>query len=183
MSARLDDVNPYAVHEERFADVREADFVNRMLYLDLKTFMVSLNLTYNDKMSMAASLEVRVPFLDRELATFAFTDVPPDWKVTRDGRPRTKHVLKKALKGIVPDEVLSAPKAGFGAPHDHWLTNDLKEMVDDLLSDDEIRRRGIFDPGRVRTLVREHRKGSRDWSFQVWQLLTLELWQRTFLDR
>ena len=183
MSARLDDVNPYAGHEERFADVGEADFVNRMLYLDLKTFMVSLNLTYNDKMSMAASLEVRVPFLDRELATFAFTDVPPDWKLTRDDRPRTKHVLKKALKGIVPDEVLSAPKAGFGAPHDHWLTNDLKEMVDDLLSDDEIRRRGIFDPGRVRTLVREHREGRRDWSFQVWQLLTLELWQRTFLDR
>ena len=183
MSARLDDVNPYAVHEERFSDVREADFVNRMLYLDIKTFMVSLNLTYNDKMSMAASLEVRVPFLDRELATFAFTDVPPDWKLTRDDRPRTKHVLKKALKGIVPDEVLSAPKAGFGAPHDHWLTNDLKEMVDDLLSDDEIRRRGIFNPGSVRTLVREHREGRRDWSYQVWQLLTLELWQRTFLDR
>ena len=183
VSALLDDVNPYAVHEERFSEVREADFVNRMLYLDLKTFMVSLNLTYNDKMSMATSLEVRVPFLDRELATFAFTDVPPDWKVTRDGRPRTKHVLKKALEGIVPDEVLSAPKAGFGAPHDHWLTNDLKEMVDDLLSDDEIRRRGIFNPGSVRTLVREHREGRRDWSYQVWQLLTLELWQRTFLDR
>ena len=183
MSARLDDVNPYAVHEERFADVREADFVNRMLYLDLKTFMVSLNLTYNDKMSMAASLEVRVPFLDRDLATFAFTGVPPDWKVTRRGRPRTKHVLKKALKGIVPDEVLAAPKAGFGAPHDHWLTNDLKEMVDDLLSDDEIRRRGLFDPASVRALVREHREGRRDWSYQVWQLLTLELWQRTFLDR
>ena len=97
--------------------------------------------------------------------------------------PRTKHVLKKALKGIVPDEVLSGPKAGFGAPHDHWLTNDLKEMVDDLLSDDEIRRRGIFNPGSVRTLVREHREGRRDWSYQVWQLLTLELWQRTFLDR
>jgi len=183
MAARLDDVNAYAVHEERFSEVREADFVNRMLYLDLKTFMVSLNLTYNDKMSMAASLEVRVPFLDRELATFAFTDVPPDWKLTRDDRPRTKHVLKKALKGIVPDEVLAAPKAGFGAPHDHWITNDLKEMVDDLLSDDEIRRRGLFNPASVRTLVREHRKGRRDWSFQVWQLLTLELWQRTFLDR
>ena len=183
MSARLAEVNAYSAHEECFADVRDADFVNRMLYLDLKTFMPSLNLTYNDKMSMAASLEVRVPFLDRELATFAFTDVPPDWKVTRDVRPRTKHVLKKALEGIVPEEVLSAPKAGFGAPHDHWLANDLKEMVDDLLSDDEIRRRGIFNPGSVRTLVREHRDGRRDWSYQVWQLLTLELWQRTFLDR
>ena len=183
MRDRLGAANPYATHEGHFADVREADFVNRMLYLDTKTFMVSLNLTYNDKMSMAASLEVRVPFLDRELARFAFTDVPPDWKLTQNGRPRTKHVLKKALNGIVPDEVLSAPKAGFGAPLDHWLSHDLKEMVDDLLSDDQIRRRGIFNPGTVRTLVREHREGRRDGSYQVWQLLTIELWQRTFLDR
>lgn len=180
---RLDEVDPYAVHNRHFADVREADFINRMLYVDMKTFMVSLNLTYNDKMSMATSLEVRVPFLDRALASYAFGQVPPDWKVTDEARPRTKHVLKRALKGIVPDEVLDAPKAGFGAPHDHWLAHDLKEMVDDLLSDDQIRRRGIFNPGSVRTLVREHREGRRDWSYQVWQLLTLELWQRAFLDR
>ena len=179
---RLDDSNPFAVHEARFAEVGAADFVNRMLYVDMKTFMVSLNLTYNDKMSMAASLEVRVPFLDRSLATYAFGDIPPDWKVTTDDRPRTKHVLKRALKGLVPDEVLLAPKAGFGAPHDHWLSHDLREMVDDLLSDDQIRRRGIFNPGSVRTLVQEHREGRRDWSYQVWQLLTLELWQRSFMD-
>ena len=86
---RLADENPYSVHEEHFAEVREADFINQMLYLDLKTFMVSLNLTYNDKMSMATSLEVRVPFLDRALASYAFTEVPPDWKVTDDDRPRT----------------------------------------------------------------------------------------------
>ena len=183
MRDRLDDVNPYAVHEEHFAGVREADFVNQMLYLDVKTFMPSLNLTYNDKMSMAASLEVRVPFLDRELARYAFSEIPPDWKVTPEDRPRTKHVLKKALKGVIPDEVLAAPKAGFGAPHDHWLSHDLKGMVDDLLSDDQIRRRGNFNPGSVRTLVREHREGRRDWSYQVWQLLTLELWQRAFIDR
>jgi asparagine synthase (glutamine-hydrolysing) len=179
---RLDDVDPYRVHEGHFADVREADFINQMLYLDLKTFMVSLNLTYNDKMSMATSLEVRVPFLDRGLATYAFGEVPPDWKVTADPKPVTKQVLRKALKGIVPDEVLAAPKAGFGAPHDHWLAHDLREMVDDLLSDDQVRSRGLFNPGSVRTLVQEHRQGRRDWSYQVWQLLTLELWQRAFLD-
>ena len=183
MRDRLDDVNPYSVHQEHFAEVREADFVNQMLYLDVKTFMPSLNLTYNDKMSMAASLEVRVPFLDRELARYAFSEVPPDWKLTQEDRPRTKYVLKKALKGVIPDEVLTAPKAGFGAPHDHWLSHDLKGMVDDLLSDDQIRRRGTFNPGSVRTLVREHREGRRDWSYQVWQLLTLELWQRAFIDR
>lgn len=179
---RLSDEDPYSVHLEHFADVREADFVNQMLYLDLKTFMVSLNLTYNDKMSMASSLEVRVPFLDRALATYAFTEIPPDWKVTPDPQPTTKQILRKALKGIVPDEVLAAPKAGFGAPHDHWLAHDLRPMVDDLLSDDQIRRRGLFNPGSVRTLIREHREGRRDWSYQLWQLLTLELWQRAFLD-
>ena len=180
---RLDDADPYTVHQAHFAEVGAADFVNRMLYLDVKTFMVSLNLTYTDKMSMATSLEVRVPFLDRELAGYAFTSVPPHWKVTNEDRPRTKHVLRKALRGMVPDEVLAARKAGFGAPHQRWLTEDLRGMVDDLLSEDQIRRRALFNPGSVRTLVREHREGRRDWSYQLWQLLTLELWQQAFLDR
>ena len=183
LRARLDGADPYAVHRGHLNAVRAADFVNHMLYLDLKTFMMSLNLTYNDKMSMAASLEVRVPFLDRELAEYAFAEVPPDWKVTRGLRPRTKYVLRRALAGIVPDEVLTDPKRGLGAPHDHWLAHDLREMVDDLLSEDQIRRRSLFRPASVRMLVREHRDGRRDWSYQLWQLLTLELWQRAFLDR
>ncbi len=117
-----------------------SDFLNQMLYLDTKIFMASLNLTYNDKMSMASSVEVRVPFLDRELAEFVAWNVPPRLKLKGFFRPTTKYIFRKAMKDVLPREVLSQPKAGFAAPIDYWLANDLKEMTDDLLSESRIRR-------------------------------------------
>jgi asparagine synthase (glutamine-hydrolysing) len=77
---------------------------------------------------------------------------------------------------------LRQPKAGFAAPVDYWLANDLREMVDDLLSDTNIKKRGLFRPESVRRFVDEHRSGSEDWSMQIWQFLTLENWMRIFLD-
>ncbi len=82
----------------------------------------------------------------------------------------------------MPREVLQQPKAGFAAPVDYWLAHDLKEMVDDLLSESQIRKRGLFRPEQVRALVNEHRRGAQDWSMQIWQFLTLEMWMRVFLD-
>jgi asparagine synthase (glutamine-hydrolysing) len=87
------------------------------------------------------------------------------------------------MKDILPAEVLQQPKAGFAAPVDYWLAHDLKEMVDDLLSRDRLLRRGIFRPDAVRRFVDEHRSGRQDWSMQVWQFVTLELWMQMFLDR
>jgi asparagine synthase (glutamine-hydrolysing) len=169
-------------HYAYFQNVREADFLNQMLYLDTKIFMPSLNLTYNDKMSMASSVEVRVPFLDRELAEFVATNVPPKLKLNGFLQPSTKHVLRQAMKKLLPGEVLRQPKAGFAAPIDHWLAHDLKEMVDDFLSESQIRKRGLFRPAAVRNFVEEHRAGVQDWSMQVWQFLTLEIWMRNFVD-
>ena len=169
-------------HRAAFEGVRESDFLNQMLYVDSKIFMASLNLTYNDKMSMASSVEVRVPFLARELAEFVAWNVPPDLKLKRGLRPKTKYIFREAMKGILPEEVLRQPKAGFGAPADYWLANDLKEMVDDLLSETRVRQRGLFRPEVVSKFVEEQRRGSQDWSMQVWQFLTLELWMQTFLD-
>ncbi len=169
-------------HRASFAQVQDADFLNQMLYLDTKIFMASLNLTYNDKMSMASSVEVRVPFLDREFAEFVAWNVPPDLKIKGFVRPTTKYILRKAMQDVLPKEVLKQPKAGFAAPVDYWLAHDLKEMVDDLLSESRIRDRGLFRPEAVRTLVDEHRRGEQDWSMQIWQFLTLELWMQTFLD-
>ncbi len=179
---RLADADAYRMHQVMFATVADADPVNRMLYVDLRAFMPSLNLAYNDRASMATSLEVRVPFLDRELTRYAFQEVPPAWKVTDALRPVTKHVFREAMRGTLPEEVLRQPKAGFGGPHDRWLSTDLREMVDDLLSPDQIRRRGLFDPHAVRALVEGHRRGRRDAAYPLWALLTLELWQRAFLD-
>jgi len=170
-------------HEAAFHRVCHADFLNQMLYLDTKIFMSSLNLAYNDKMSMANSVEVRVPFLNRELAEFVAWNVPPSLKLKGRLLPTTKYILRKAMQGILPEEVLRQPKAGFAAPSDYWLAHELREMTDDLLSHSRIADRGLFRPEAVRKMIREHRSGRQDWSMQIWQFLTLELWMQNFLDR
>ena len=106
-------------------------------------------------------------------------NVPPRWKVQGT---QLKSIFRKAMRGVVPDEVLRQRKAGFGAPADYWLAHDLREMVDDLLSPAQIESRGLFRPATVRDWIDQQRSGRHDWSLQIWQLLTLERWQRTFLD-
>jgi asparagine synthase (glutamine-hydrolysing) len=174
--------DPARQHRAGFDRVREADFLHQMLYLDTKIFMTSLNLTYNDKMSMASSVEVRVPFLDRELAEFVAWNIPPNMKLKGFLRPTTKYIFRQAMRDILPREVLQQPKAGFAAPVDYWLAHDLKEMVDDLLSPAQVSKRGLFRPAAVQRYIDEHRSGRQDWSMQLWQFLTLELWMQTFLD-
>jgi asparagine synthase (glutamine-hydrolysing) len=183
-SQRLASGNPNAddQHLAAFSKVRHADFLNQMLYLDTKIFMTTLNLIYNDKMSMASSVEVRVPFLDRELAEFVAWNVRPEWKLKGKWRPVTKHIFREAMHSMLPDEVMRQPKAGFAAPVDYWLAHDLRPMVDDLLSESQVRRRGLFRPEVVRQYIEEHRRGAEDWSMQIWQLLTLEIWMQLFLD-
>jgi len=97
-------------------------------------------------------------------------------------RPTTKYIFRNAMRDLLPPEVLEQPKAGFAAPVDYWLAHDLQDMVDDLLSEKQIRERGLFRPEIVRRFVEEHRSGAQDWSMQIWQFLTLELWTRVFLD-
>lgn len=171
--------DPRHVHQCHFDNVAGADFLNQMLYVDCKTFMVSLNLNYNDKMSMANSVEVRVPYLDRELAEWVMQNVPPRLKL-RGGT--NKYIFREAMRPLLPPEVLRQKKAGFGAPIDYWLTNDLRPMVEELLSEASVRRRGLLNPFAVRALVDDQYRQRRDRSMQIWQLLTLELWMRTFID-
>ena len=182
LAAEAFTIDPACQHIAAFDRVCDADFLHQMLYLDTKIFMTSLNLTYNDKMSMASSVEVRVPFLDRELAEFVAWNVPPSFKLNGRLRPTTKYILRHAMRGILPKEVLQQPKAGFAAPVDYWLAHDLREMVDDLLSPTQLRKRGLFRPDVVQRFVLEHRSGRRDWSMEIWQFLTLELWMKAFLD-
>jgi asparagine synthase (glutamine-hydrolysing) len=183
LAAEVAGLDPAVGHRACFERVADADFLNQMLYLDTKIFMASLNLTYNDKMSMASSVEVRVPFLDRELAEFVAGNVPPHRKLHGFLRPTSKYILRKAMQDVLPAEVLRQPKAGFAAPVDYWLANDLRELTDDLLSESQVRKRGLFRPEAVRRYIDEHRMGEQDWSMQIWQFVTLELWLQTFVDR
>ncbi len=171
--------DPGVRHQACFDRVADADFLNQMLYVDSKLYLTSLNCTYNDKMSMAVSVESRVPFLDWELAQWTMDNVPPWLKLK--GRT-TKHILRESVRDLLPAEVFRQPKAGFGVPIDFWLAEKLHEMVDDLLCESRVAQRGLFRPETVQRYIQEQRAGKRDWSLQIWQLLTLELWMQTFLD-
>jgi asparagine synthase (glutamine-hydrolysing) len=183
MREQLVGSDPWRYHLAHFDRVQHADFLDQMQYSDIKTFMVSLNLNYADKMSMTSSVEVRVPFLDWQFAEWVFANVRPDLRLHGRLHPSTKYIFRKAFRDLLGEQVLRQPKAGFGAPIDEWLHRDLHEMVDDLLSEDHIRRAGYFAPESVARILREHRQGKHNWSMQIWQLLTLELWTQIFVER
>ncbi len=170
--------DPREDHLDAFARCEGADFLHRMLYVDMATFLPSLNLLYTDKTSMAASVEVRVPFLDRELVEWTAARVPPSMKVNGSV---AKYVLRLAMGDAVGPEVLAQPKTGFGAPAGLWLRDGLSEMMQDLLAPDRVRRRGLVRAEAVQSLIARHMSGREDLSFQLWQLLALELWAERFL--
>ena len=170
--------DPYAAHRGYFARVADAAPLNQLLYVDLKTFLPCLNLLTTDKTSMAANLEVRVPFLNREMIEMA-ARMPPRLKL--HGLTR-KYVLKRALEGVLPKEVIWRRKAGFGAPIRSWLRGALRPMIDDLLSEETVERRGIFRADEVKRVIEANFSGREDFNLQVFQLLGLELWHRAFVD-
>jgi asparagine synthase (glutamine-hydrolysing) len=163
---------------ERFREASSLDFLNQMLYVDQQTFLPDLNLAYSDKLSMAASIETRVPLLDNAVVDF-MRAVPPALKLRGYNQ---KYILKKAMEDILPREVITRRKAAFGLPVRSWLRNELAEMVGDLLSEKRVRERGLVRPEAVTRMIAENRSGDRDYTLQVWSLLTLELWQQTFID-
>jgi asparagine synthase (glutamine-hydrolysing) len=173
---RTRDYDAYATHRRYFARVASAAPLNRLLYVDLKTFLPCLNLMTTDKTSMAANLEVRVPFLNREMIEMA-ARMPPRLKLR--GLTR-KYVLKRALENVLPKEVVWRKKAGFGAPIRSWLRGPLRPLVDDLLSEETVKRRGLFRPTEVKRVIDANFSGREDYNLQVFQLLGLELWFREF---
>jgi len=173
------ELDAYREHRRYFQRVRNAAPLNRLLYVDLKTFLPCLNLAYTDKTSMAANLEVRVPYLNHELMELT-SRMPVDLKLR--GLKR-KYILKRAAERLLPRDVVWRKKAGFGAPIRSWLRGPLKPLIDDLLSAETVKRRGLFDPAAVQQIIDANQSGREDFNLQVFQLLTLELWQREFLDQ
>jgi asparagine synthase (glutamine-hydrolysing) len=172
-------IDAYAAHRRYFARAQNAAPLNQLLYVDLKTFLPCLNLITTDKTSMAANLEVRVPFLNHEMIEMA-ARLPPELKLHGFKR---KYILKRALEKLLPREVIWRKKAGFGAPIRSWLRGPLRPLVDDLLSEEAVTRRGLFRPAEVARIIAANLSGREDYNLQVFQLLTFELWLRTFIDR
>src|SRR5438093_6221738 len=173
------DLDAYGAHRRYFARAKNAAPLNQLLYVDMKTFLPCLNLMTTDKTSMAANLEVRVPFLNQEMLELA-ARMPTHLKLR--GLKR-KYILKRAAEKLLPREVVWRKKAGFGAPIRSWLRGPLRPMVDDLLSAETVTRRGLFRPAEVKRIIEANLLGREDYILQVAKLLTLGIWQREFIDK
>ena len=152
--------------------------LERMLALEQRFFLTDHNLTYTDKMSMAVGVEVRVPFLDLDLVEFAAT-IPARFKQRGS---EGKWVLKKAMEPFLPNDVIYRPKSGFGAPLRRWMRFELRELMADVLGEQSLRARGLFDPVAVEKLIEANDKGRIDASYTLLSLICIELWCRHFLD-
>jgi asparagine synthase (glutamine-hydrolysing) len=172
--------NPEDVMHGYFDRAPANDPLSQMLYVDTKTYLVADILTKVDRMSMATSLEVRVPILDHLFVEWA-TGLPAEWKLR--GRSQ-KYILGKLAERVgVPREAIYRPKRGFSLPLVHWMRNELKELIVTILLEPKTMERGYFDPRGVRQLLDEHFRGRRDQSGRIWRLLMFELWHRNYLER
>jgi len=173
------EADPFSGFRLAYESCPSTDPLDRALYVDVKTYLVDDILTKVDKMSMAVSLEARVPLLDHKLVEFAAT-VPSKLKLHGG---RTKHLLRRHLERRIPRDIVERKKHGFEAPVAEWLRGPLAPLVDSLLLDARFRDRGIFDAGAVSRMWREHRSGTRDHRHRLWGLVMLELWFRQFADQ
>jgi asparagine synthase (glutamine-hydrolysing) len=163
-----------AEHAEIYNDNSLTDEINRMCLADARLFMPGLNLAYTDRASMAASVEVRVPFIDPVVAAAAFS-LPGTDKIR--GRQQ-KVALKQAAENWLPREIVHRPKASFSAPLRAWVRRDLHEMIQDVLVRGELVGTGMLRPQALNQLISDDEAGREDRSKQIWQLLSLELWYR-----
>ena len=161
-------------HSDIYNDNSLPDEVNRMCLADARLFLPGLNLAYTDRASMAASVEVRVPFVDPVVAHAAFS-IKGSEKIKRQ---QGKIVLKRAAESWLPHEIVYRPKASFSAPLRAWVRNDLQEVIRDVLVGGELVGSGMIRAEGVRRLIQDEQAGREDRAKQIWQLLTLELWYR-----
>jgi asparagine synthase (glutamine-hydrolysing) len=170
-------VEPYLkrIEQER----PDSDFLARMTYLELKLRLPELLLMRVDKITMATSVEARVPFLDHHLVEYAL-GLPRSLKV--EGTTG-KHILKRALETILPHDLLYEPKRGFGAPVREWFREGLGGWFDEHLLNSTMRKRDLLDYGFVGRMLEEHRNRSHDWGFHLWALLNLSLWYERWIER
>ncbi|MFQ6113479.1 MAG: asparagine synthetase B family protein, partial [bacterium] len=167
----------YDFIRKHFEKASTCDEVNRQLYVDIKTYLVDDILVKVDRMSMAVSLEARVPFLDHRFVELTAT-MPSRLKLKGT---KTKSILMKAMKDILPAEILDRGKEGFSIPIKNWLRTDLKTLMLDVLHPERIKREGFFDPAYVQQLADEHLNGTENHSHRLWAMMVFGIWQDLYL--
>jgi asparagine synthase (glutamine-hydrolysing) len=174
--ARIADTDPFTRQNAWVDNADAEDVLDKLLYVDTKTYLHEL-LMKQDQMSMAASIESRVPFLDHKLVEFT-ARMPREMKLRGS---TTKWILREAMKGILPAEILDRPKMGFPVPVGNWFRGPFKHVVDNFVLGKRAMDRGIFDPDFVRLLVNRHNAGENH-DERLWALVNFEIWQRRFID-
>jgi asparagine synthase (glutamine-hydrolysing) len=172
------DIDPVSHFKTYFDEIHGLRQLDQLLAVHAKTCLPGDLLVKTDRMTMAHSLEARCPFLDQELMDFA-NRVPFSFKLRG---LTSKYILKKAVAGMVPREIIHRKKHGFGVPVGHWFRTSLKDYVRDSLLSPEALRRGYFREEALRHLIEEHQRGKRDHGHRLWALLTFETWHRMFID-
>jgi asparagine synthase (glutamine-hydrolysing) len=170
-------IDPYAGVRRVLSDTDAQSLLDRLLYADIKTYLHEL-LMKQDQMSMAASVESRVPFLDHKLVEFTST-LPERLKLHRW---TTKYVLRQSMKGILPEQILTRSKMGFPVPIGAWFRGPYAQVLDEYVLGSRAMERGMFNPEFVRVLVNQHQRGEADHSERLWSLVNLEMWLRRFVD-
>jgi len=170
-------IDPHKHLRDYYAENDAESLLNKLLYVDTKTYLQEL-LMKQDQMSMAASIESRVPFLDHKLVEF--TARLPERLKLRGWT--TKYVLRRSMKGILPEAILNRPKMGFPVPVGRWFRESYRSLIDEYVLSPRAMERGLFNRSAVNELVAEHQNGVRNNADRLWALLTLEMWSRQFLD-
>ncbi len=175
---RLPHIRPTVrLWEKVFDRVKSEDILSKLMLTDIDTSLVDDMLTKVDRMSMANSLEVRVPLLDHKLVEFMLA-LPSKYKIRG---LKLKYLLKRSLHGLLPDEILNRPKAGFHVPVAHWIKNELKDLVGDYLSSARLKREGNFNVNFVQQILRDHQEMKADYSREIWGLVMFEIWADQYL--
>jgi len=172
------DAGPVDQFRDYAFQVDTGEDLDRLLYLDSKTYLPGDILVKVDRMSMAVSLEARAPLLDHKLIEFV-ARIPASLKMKGLD---TKLIFKHAISDVVPAEILDRPKQGFGLPLQEWINEQLRDRVRETLTEQRTRERGYFNAHYINRLLSEHERGRRDHSNALWALLMLELWHRTYMD-
>jgi asparagine synthase (glutamine-hydrolysing) len=168
----------YAQAQQFAAECEDDDLVTKMQDVDTRLYLAEDILTKVDRASMSVSLEVRAPFLDPRVAEFA-ASLPCHYKLRR---LKTKYILKKAVRDLLPPFVTRRGKKGFGVPVAEWLKFNLRPLARDLLSPERVRRGGVFNPEYVARLQDEHEHGVANHRKLLWTLLMFELWHESFVE-
>ena len=170
-------VDPYAGVRHALEQTDAESLLDRLLYADIKTYLHEL-LMKQDQMSMATSVESRVPFLDHKLVEF--TCSLPERLKLRGGT--TKYILRESMKGVLPEQILSRSKMGFPVPIGSWFRGAYRSIIDEYVLSERAIERGIFNTHVVREIVRRHQDGGENHDERLWSLVNFEIWQRQFLD-